>query len=74
MQVNLRKFVFYGILFAGGDMSEIPVINCPECGSPMEYRGGPSDSNLFIMTCPTPGCGYQQTYYLEADTWLLLHV
>jgi len=49
-------------------MSEIPAMKCPECGAPMEYRGGPSDSNIFIMVCPVEGCHYQGTYYVEASS------
>jgi len=44
-------------------MPEIPEMNCPECGSLMKYDGGPSDGNIFIMTCPT--CGYQKKCYAE---------
>lgn len=44
-------------------MSEIPEMNCPECSAPMEYFGGPSDSNIFTMRCMRDGCRYQQTCY-----------
>jgi len=44
----------------------IPEIKCRYCETPMEYRGGPSDSNIFIMVCPKEGCGYQGTYYAGA--------
>lgn len=47
-------------------MSDIPTMNCPECGAPMEYRGGPSDSNIFIMVCTAKGCRFQETCYMEA--------
>lgn len=47
-------------------MSEIPVMKCPECGATMEYQGGPSDSNIFIMICPREECRYQRTCYAEA--------
>ena len=46
-------------------MSGIPAMKCPRCGAPMEYRGGPSDSNIFIMSCTKEGCRYQGTYYAE---------
>ena len=46
-------------------MWSIPDMKCPECGALMEYRGGPSDSNIFIMVCPVPGCRYTGTYYAE---------
>ena len=47
-------------------MSEIPEMKCPQCGTPMEYCGGPSDSNIFIMRCTREGGRYQGTYYAEA--------
>ena len=46
-------------------MSEIPVMKCPECDALMEYRGGPSDSNIFIMICTATVCRYQETCYAE---------
>jgi len=46
-------------------MSEIPTMKCPECGAPMAYCGGPSDSNIFIMVCTAAGCHYQETCYAE---------
>jgi hypothetical protein len=48
-------------------MSEIPKMKCPNCGAPMEYCGGPSDTNIFIMICTATGCHYQGTYYAEAE-------
>lgn len=47
-------------------MSGISEIKCPLCDTLMEYGGGPSDSNIFIMTCPRERCRYQGTYYAEA--------
>ena len=47
-------------------MSEIPEIKCPECRTLMEYYGGPSNTNLFIMRCPTKNCGFEQTCYAES--------
>ncbi len=47
-------------------MFGIPEIKCPKCGTPMEYSSGPSDSNIFTMTCLIKWCGYQGTYYVEA--------
>lgn len=44
----------------------IKKMRCPECGASMEYCGGPSDSNIFIMRCVREGCRYQGTYYAEA--------
>lgn len=46
-------------------MPGIPEMNCPQCGAPMEYCAGPSDSNIFIMKCTHEGCRYQSTHYAE---------
>lgn len=45
-------------------MCEIPPMECRECGAPMEYAGGPSDSNIFIMRCTNPKCRRQETCYI----------
>lgn len=47
-------------------MSGIPAMKCRQCGAPMEYLGGPSDSNIFIMRCTKKGCGLQSTHYAVA--------
>ncbi len=49
-------------------MSEIPVRKCPKCGELMEYRGGPSDSNIFIMFCTAENCRYQITCYADVSS------
>lgn len=45
-------------------MCEIPPMKCQECGAPMEYIGGPSDSNIFIMVCTNSECRRQETCYM----------
>jgi len=47
-------------------MCEIPPMECQECGAPMEYSGGPSDSNIFIMRCVNPKCRRQEIWYAES--------
>jgi hypothetical protein len=55
--------LFFVLSMGGADMSGIPEMKCPGCGTEMNYEGGPSDGNIFIMICPK--CHYQQEYYAE---------
>lgn len=48
-------------------MRGIPQMKCPECNALMEYHGGPSDTNIFIMVCSNPACRRQEEYYAEPE-------